>query len=332
MSSRASIASPSSASVPLVSSSSPADEGLLRGALRRLDGWMTTPLSAQQVVVRLSLYLVLAANWPLWLQITRIGGAPSLYLRSAAALAVLTACGTVAILAFTAWTRGMKLLWWLVVMVAALSQYYMLTYSVVMDPSMAANVLQTDAREVADLLSLRMLAAVLAVAALPSWWLLRVRIPAMRPLRQVGRNLALLVLALGLAAGTVVAMSRDLAPLMRNHPHLRYLMNPLASLYSTSVSALRPVFARNRTLVPMTQGAALGASYAAGARPTLFVLVVGETARGPFRHQRLWPRHHAGTDQTQRDELARSALVRHQHAGVAALHVLATGQECIRVA
>lgn len=65
---------------------------------------MTTPLSAQQVVVRLSLYLVLAANWPLWLQITRIGGAPSLYLRSAAALAVLTACGTVAILAFTAWT------------------------------------------------------------------------------------------------------------------------------------------------------------------------------------------------------------------------------------
>ena len=240
---------------------------------------MTTPLSAQQVVVRLSLYLVLAANWPLWLQITRIGGAPSLYLRSAAALAVLTACGTVAILAFTAWTRGMKLLWWLVVMVAALSQYYMLTYSVVMDPSMAANVLQTDAREVAELLSLRMLVAVLAVAALPSWWLLRVRIPAMRPLRQVGRNLALLVLALGLAAGTVAAMSRDLAPLMRNHPHLRYLMNPLASLYSTSVSALRPVFARSRTLVPMTQGAALGASYAAGARPTLFVLVVGETAR-----------------------------------------------------
>lgn len=76
MSSRASIASASSASVPLVSSASPPDEGLLRGALRRLDGWMTTPLSAQQVVVRLSLYLVLAANWPLWLQITRIGGAP----------------------------------------------------------------------------------------------------------------------------------------------------------------------------------------------------------------------------------------------------------------
>ncbi len=251
----------------------------LRALLRRVDAWMATPLTAQQVVLRLSLYLVLAANWPLWLQIMRIGGAPSQYLRSMAALAVLIVCGMVAILAFFAWTRGMRLLWWLVVLVAALAQYYMLTYKVVMDPGMAANVLQTDAREAADLLSLRMLLVVLAVLALPTWWLLRVRIVAMRPLAQLWRNLVMLVLALGVAAGTVAATARDLAPLMRNHPQLRYLMNPLASLYSTPVAALRPVFARSRTLVPMTQGAALGASYAAGARPMLFVLVVGETAR-----------------------------------------------------
>ena len=168
---------------------------------------------------------------------------------------------------------------WLVVLVAALAQYYMLTYQVVMDPGMAANVLQTDAREAADLLSLRMLLTVLAVLVLPSWWLLRVRIVAMGPLAQLWRNLVMLVLALAVAAGTVAATARDLAPLMRSHPQLRYLMNPLASLYSTPVAALRPVFARSRTLVPMTQGAALGTSYAAGARPMLFVLVVGETAR-----------------------------------------------------
>lgn len=253
--------------------------GPLRRILRQVDERLSTPLSAQQVVLRLSVYLVLSANWPLWLQLARIGGAPSLYMRSAAALAVLIACGMVAVFAFLAWTRGMKLLWWLVVLVAALSQYYMLTYSVVMDPGMAANVLQTDAHEVADLLSLRMLLAVLAVLLLPTWWLLRVRIPAMRPLRQAWRNLAMLALALGVAAGTVAATSRDLAPLMRNHPQLRYLMNPLASLYSTSVSAMRPVFARSHALVPVTQGAALGDSYAAAARPLLFVLVVGETAR-----------------------------------------------------
>ena len=251
----------------------------LRRLLRRVDGWFAAPMSAQQVVLRLSIYLLLVANWPLWLQLVRIGGAPSIYMRSVAEMALLIVCGMVAIFAFTAWTRGMRLLWWLVLLVAALAQYYMLTYSVVMDPGMAANVLQTDVREVADLLGPRMLLAVLAVMALPTWWLLRVRIPAMRPLRQVARNAGLLVLALAVAAGTVVATSRDLAPLMRNHPQLRYLMNPLASLYSTAVSVLQPVFARSRILVPMTEGAALGASYASAAKPLLFVLVVGETAR-----------------------------------------------------
>ncbi|MBS0468298.1 MAG: phosphoethanolamine transferase [Proteobacteria bacterium] len=249
------------------------------GVLQRIDGWFRAPLSAQQIVLRLSMYLVLAANWPLWLQLVRIGGAPSIYMRSVLEMALLVFCGMLAIFAFTAWTRGMKLLWWLVVLVAALAQYYMLTYSVVMDPGMAANVLQTDAREVADLLGLRLLLSVLAVLALPTWWLLRVRIPPMRPLRQLWRNLLVLVLALGVAAGTVVATSRDLAPLMRNHPQLRYLMNPLASLYSTSVSLVGPVFARSGTLVSMTEGAVLGASYASAAKPLLLVLVVGETAR-----------------------------------------------------
>ena len=209
--------------------SGPAWLAFLRRGLQRVDGWFASPLSAQQLVLRLSVYLVLAANWPLWLQLVQIGGAPSIYLRSVAEMALLIVCGMVALLAFTAWTRGMRLLWWLVLLVAALAQYYMLTYSVVMDPGMAANVLQTDAREAADLLSPRLLGAVLAVMVLPTWWLVRVRIPPMRPLRQLGRNLALLALALAVAAGMVALNARHLAPLMRNHPQLRYLMNPLAS-------------------------------------------------------------------------------------------------------
>jgi len=247
--------------------------------LRQVDDWLVRPLSPQQIVVRLALYLALFANVPLWLYLARIGGAPSLYLRSALALGVLLACGTVALLAFTAWTRGMRLLWWLVVLVAALAQYFMLAYGVVIDPGMATNVLQTDVREAGDLLGLHMLATVLALLLLPTWWLLRVRIPPMPVLRQAGRNLLMLVLALAVAAGTVAAMSRELAPLMRNHRQLRYLMNPLASLYSGAAAALRPALARSRPLERTAAGAALGASYAAGARPLLLVLVVGETAR-----------------------------------------------------
>ena len=267
--------------------------GILRGAtpgpihgpwaLRapaRLDAWLARPRSPQRIVLLLSLYLLLCANMPLWLQLARIGGAPSLYLRSALWLGLLLGSGTVALLAFTAWTRGMRLLWWLVVLVAAMAQYYTWSYSVVMDPGMAANVLHTDVREVADLLGPRMVLAVVAVLLLPTWGLLRVRIPAVPWPRQLGRNALLLGWALATAAATVGLGSRDLAPLMRNHPQLRYLLNPLASLYSTAVAGLRPALARSHVLVATSAGAALGPSHGApGARPLLFVLVVGETAR-----------------------------------------------------
>ncbi len=240
---------------------------------------MARPRSPRQVVVALSLYLVLAANWPLWGAVARIGGAPSLYLRSVLALALLVACGTVALLSFTAWTRGMKPLWLGVVLTAAMAQHYMLTYRVVMDPGMGANLLHTDWREAADLLGWRMLPGVLAVLLLPAWWLLRVRLLPQPVLGQVWRNAVLLVLALGLAAATAGVFSRDLAPLMRNNPLLRYQINPLASLYSTTVAVLRPLRSARGALVPMTAGAVLGSTHAAQKKPLLLVLVVGETAR-----------------------------------------------------
>ena len=247
--------------------------------LRAIDNQFKTPMSAQKIVVFLSIYLVLAANWPLWFQLARIGGAPSLYMRSAFILGVLTACGLIAILAFTAWTRGFRLLWLAVAFVAALSQYYMLTYSVVMDPGMAANVLQTDAHEVADLLGWRLFIGVMLVFTIPLWWLLRVRIPAMSVVRQSVRNALLLVVSLAVAAAIIGTMSRDLAPLMRNNPQLRYMLNPIASLYSTSVSVIRPLITKRKSLVPMGAGAALGQSFADQKKPPLFVLVVGETGR-----------------------------------------------------
>lgn len=240
---------------------------------------MAQPRSPRQVVVALSLYLVLAANWPLWGAVARIGGAPSLYLRSVLALALLVACGTAALLSLTAWTRGMKPLWFGVLLTAAMAQHFMLTYRVVMDPGMGANLLQTDWREASDLLGWRMLPGVLAVLALPSWWLLRVRLAPRPVLGQLWRNLVLLALALGLAAATVAVFSRDLAPLMRNNPLLRYQINPLASLYSTTMAALRPLRSARGALVPMTAGATLGATHAAQTQPLLLVLVVGETAR-----------------------------------------------------
>ncbi|MGF6525819.1 lipid A ethanolaminephosphotransferase [Variovorax sp. PvP013] len=249
------------------------------GGWRAVDAWLSRPRSPRFVVGVLSLYLLVAANWPLWLELARIDGAPSLYLRSIATMAVLAGFGTAAVLALTAWTRGMKPLWFTVVLVAAVAQHYMLTYRVVMDPTMAANALQTDFHETRDLLGWRMLLNVALVASPAAVWLWRVRLLPMSAWGQVWRNAAMCVAALAVVVASVLVTSRELAPMMRNHVTLRYMVNPLASFYSTGRVVLKPLFAHKRKLLPTSAGAGLGASYAAQSKPPLFLVVVGETAR-----------------------------------------------------
>lgn len=247
--------------------------------LMAIDRWMSRPRSARHVVAGLSLYLLLAANWALWVELSRIGGAPSLYWRSVLGMALLVGFGTLGMLSLTAWSRFMKPLWFVVVLLAAIAQHYMLTYHIVIDPTMAANAMQTDMHETRDLLGWRMVFNVLAVMVLPAWWLLRVRIVRMGVWSQVWRNAALFVASIAVVAGSIAALSRDLAPLMRNNVTLRYMMNPLASVYSAGSVVIKPMFVRAKRLVPISAGAALGPSYAAQTKPPMFVVVVGETAR-----------------------------------------------------
>nr|WP_301334661.1 phosphoethanolamine--lipid A transferase [Variovorax dokdonensis] len=259
--------------------------------LAGLAHWLDTPRSPRTLAVWLSVYLLLAANWPLWRQLAHIGGgAPSLYMPSVLLMAILVMCANTAVLLLFAWSRWSKLIWLLVVVAAALAQHYMLEYRVVMDPGMLANALQTDAGEVRDLLSTTMLSR-LAIVVLPAAWAMW-RIPVLRMgvLSNAWRNLAMLVVLAVVAAVTIVASNRTLAPLMRNHVGLRYTMNPVASLYSAGKAAAKPLLTRNRKLVPMTAGVHLGASYAGQAKPPMLLLVVGETARADHFSLNGYPR------------------------------------------
>ncbi|WP_422823930.1 phosphoethanolamine transferase [Variovorax robiniae] len=240
---------------------------------------MARPRSPRYVILWLSLYLALAANWPLWRELVRLGGEPGVYLRTIAVMALLLMTGTVALLSLTAWSRWFKPVWILLVVLAAVVQHYMLAYRMVMDPSMAANAMQTDVNEVRDLLGWRMLVNVLLVSVLPVWWLWRVRIVRLGLWTNAWRNGVLLLACAGVTGTSIMTMNRQLAPLMRNNVHLRYMLNPLATVYSAAFVVARPMFVHTRKLVPMTAGAVLGPSYANQGKPPLYVIVVGETAR-----------------------------------------------------
>lgn len=232
------------------------------------------------VVLLVSLWLATVCNVPLWREVAALPGQGSLrgYGFALAFGAIVTA-GNAGLLALLAWRWTLKPAAVLLVLMAAFGAYFMLAYGIAIDASMLTNVVQTDVHEAGDLLSLRMLATVAALAAPPLLWLLRTPVRRLTPLRQVVHNGLLLLAAIAVIVGSLLAVFQDFSSTMRNHTKLRYLINPLNSVYALGNVATKPLRMDQRTLVPVGRDAHLGASYAGQAKPPLLVLVLGETGR-----------------------------------------------------
>ena len=241
--------------------------------------WLHKPRSPRTVVVWLSMYLAVAANWPLWSEIARLVHHPLQMALSVAGGFVILIGGTTAVLSLTAWSHGMRSLWIAVVVIASVAQHYMLAYGAVMSTDMIANVAETDPAEVFDLLTWQLAQNVLPVLVPAAWWLWRVPLVAHPVLSQGGRIVLLAVAALVITFGGLVVMNKELAPLVRSHGQLRYMLNPLSPLTSAVRVAIRPGPEAPAEIVKISAGAALGASHTPASRPPLLVLVMGETAR-----------------------------------------------------
>ena len=228
----------------------------------------------------LSGWLALACNLPLWRAtwaLPELAGWRGLLF--SLGLAVWITSALMVLLSLLAWPRLLKPVAFLLLLAAAASSYFMLQYSVVIDATMLANVVNTDAREVRDLMSWSLVFSLVVLAGLPMAWLLRQKI-APRPFwSQAWRNLLSMLAALTLLALVTLVAYQDLASLMRNHEQVRYLVNPLNAIYAGGKLLADQLPRARRVLQPIGQDARLGPSYAGQQRAPLVVLVVGETAR-----------------------------------------------------
>ena len=239
------------------------------------DGW---PLPV--LVLVLAVWLASVGNIPLWRQLMalpEITGARGLLF--GLGLGVWLVAVLALLLSPVAWPRVFKPLAVLLLLTTAASTHFMLAFSVVIDASMLLNVLNTDTREVADLLSLNLLLTLLGVGVLPAWWLWRQPVRPVKWTRQLGGNAMLLVGGLVVGGLVLVLMFQDFASLMRNHKQVRYLINPLNSVYAVGRVTADAVPRSQRPLLTVGADAQLGKSYANQKQAPFLVLVVGETAR-----------------------------------------------------
>ena len=230
-------------------------------------------------ILMTALWIATVGNLALWQALRalpELGNARGLAFDLAFGAGVLAL--NVLVLSLLAWRWTLKPALVLFLLAAAGGAYFMLTYGVVIDRTMMVNVLLTDTREARELLSWRMLGALLLLGAMPLALLWRTPLRWATPLRQAGQNAILLLASCAVLAGVGGLFFQDLSATMRNHTQLRYLINPLNSFYAVAIMGRQPIQRSGVAVAPLGEDAHLPA-LAAGARPPLLIMVLGETAR-----------------------------------------------------
>lgn len=170
-----------------------------------------------------------------------------------------------------------KIIVGLLIVVSALAAYYMGEYAVFLDVDMVRNVLHSEPKEAAELLTPGLAWALVLYAALPLGLLARLRWVRRPWLEALGRRLVTLVVVACLVLGASLASFQDMASLMRNHKPMRYLVTPGNWISSLARVASDAVSSANMPHIPVGMDARLATP--AGSRPRLLVIVVGETVR-----------------------------------------------------
>lgn len=237
-------------------------------------GW--NPLT---LAILAGVWIAALPNWPLWRALLALPETASprgvLFI---VGFGVMIAALSALLLTLLAWRRTIKPAIALLLVAAAIGAYFMGSYGIVIDTTMMTNVVQTDPREVRDLLNLRLLGSLALLAGLPLLLLWRVPVRGLGFWRQGGRNLLGLVAQALVLAALLFALFADLSATMRNHRTMRYLINPLNSLYALADLGLQSRARPSGPPLPIGADVRL-LPRPAGTKPPLLVLVVGETAR-----------------------------------------------------
>ena len=244
-----------------------------------------------RLVLWVAALIATLGNWPLWQALAELGLLSSAKgWGLAVALGVAVFGAMLALLSLLAWRFTLKPAAIFLLLAAAAGAHFMAAYRIVIDHTMLVNVLQTNPGEAADLVSLRMAATLVLGGLLPAWGVWRTPVDFGRFGSRLGRNLGAALLGLALVVAAVLASFQPLSSTMRNHKQLRYLINPLNSVYALGMVATEPLRRNDRVLLPLGEDARLGAGPAAGAKPPLLLLVVGETARADHFALNGYPR------------------------------------------
>jgi lipid A ethanolaminephosphotransferase len=232
--------------------------------------------SVNQLLLATALFLTAFANHAFFRNLSMTFAETPWGLLHMISLAAVLMCATLLFLALVSVRPLLKPMLVALLLVAAVSAYFMDTYNIIIDRDMLVNVMATNAAESGDLVTPRLFLYVGLLGLLPSLVLWRVRIRPASLGKAMGSRLLLTGGALVIMLALVLMSSAFYAAFVREHKDLRYYANPLTPIYSAYK------FGKTHLKAGSIEVAAIGEDAeipAADIDRELVIMVLGETAR-----------------------------------------------------
>ncbi|MDD0967463.1 MULTISPECIES: phosphoethanolamine transferase [Pseudomonas] len=226
-----------------------------------------------------SAFLLTGFNFVLWQHLFDITAADGKGIAMRIAFGVMIFAAYNIVLTLLAFRPVLKPVLTLLFMVSAGVAYFMSQYGVMIDAGMFRNFAETNATEVRDLLSLKLLAYIVFLGVLPSWLLWKVPVNYRSWHRELLSKVVVGVASVAVIGGVALANYQGLSSLFRNHHEIRLMLVPSNYIGASAGYLREQVASAQQPFVTIGEDAQRNAAVQTHPRKSLTVLVVGESAR-----------------------------------------------------
>lgn len=162
---------------------------------------------------------------------------------------------------------------------SASAAYFMDNYAIMIDKSMIRNILATDINEANELFSFNLLLTILFFGILPSWGIATTSVKYQPLLKGLLHKSLISIICTGIIVGTVYCNYQELSFFGRNNRELRYLVNPTNYIFSLQSIITKSIAEGTIIIQPIENDAKKILAPEKQKKPSLIILVLGETAR-----------------------------------------------------
>jgi len=173
------------------------------------------------------------------------------------------------------WRQLTKVVLIFMLIVAALENYFMQTYNVLIDETMIENAMQTDMAESLDLMSWKLFAYLLLLGILPSYWIYKTPLIYKGFRQEVLQKIKLIVGSIVFMVLIMLPFSKYYTSFFREHRVLRFYTNPTHALFSVGAYINTQLKDKNVPLKHVGRDAKI----IPREKRKVIIMVVGEAAR-----------------------------------------------------